>query len=236
MFGYKRFRFFLNGVMTLYLVTFLAGGALIGVHYFIQFDFHLASNVAIRSIQGFGDPISWLFVLLGFPLAWHFSKTTIGNIEITKIQYDQIVDVSIKIDDVFMKFKGLIDSGNGLYDPISKMPVMFVSLKKMVDIPEAISILANEAESIISGEERLPSEWEFKLRIIPYKVVGQDHQLIIAVKPDEIIIDNGKEALQVEKGLVSFTFQQLSSDDAFECIVHPKMLTGMKGKTSTKVS
>lgn len=235
-FGYKRLRFFLNGVMTLYLVTFLTGGALIGVHYFIQFDFQLASNVALRSIQGFGDPISWLFVLLGFPLAWHFSKTTIGNIEITKIQYDQIVDVSIKIDDVLMNFKGLIDSGNGLYDPISKMPVMFVSLKKMTDIPEAISILANEAESIISGEERLPSEWEFKLRIIPYKVVGQEHQLIIAVKPDEIMIDNGKEALQVEKGLVSFTFQQLSSDDAFECIVHPKMLTGMKGKTSTKVS
>ena len=28
----------------------------------------------------------------------------------------------------------------------------------------------------------------------------------------------------VEKGLVSLTTQQLSSDDSFQCIVHPKMV------------
>ena len=28
----------------------------------------------------------------------------------------------------------------------------------------------------------------------------------------------------VEKGLVSLTIQQLSSDDSFQCIVHPKMV------------
>lgn len=74
------------------------------------------------------------------------------------------------------------------------------------------------------------------MRIIPYKVVGREHQLIIAVKPDEILIECEEEILLVEKGLVSFTIQELSSDGAFQCIVHPKMLTGSKSKGTTKVS
>jgi stage II sporulation protein GA (sporulation sigma-E factor processing peptidase) len=234
-FGYKRLRYFLNGVVTLYLVTFLSGGALMGAHYFIQFDFNLASNVAVRSIQGFGDPISWLFVLIGFPLAWHFSKTTMEKIEVTKIQYEQLVNVTVKIAENTMSFRGLIDSGNQLYDPISKMPVMFVSIKHMTNLPEVITRLASDTESIISGDIVLSPEMEHIMRIIPYKVVGQEHQLIIAVKPDEIIIESREDRLLVEKGLVSFTVQELSSDGAFQCIVHPKMLTGLKGKT-TKVS
>lgn len=234
-FGYKRFSYFIKGVMTLYLVTFLTGGALIGTHYFIQFDFHLASNVALKSIQGFGDPISWLFVMIGFPLAWHFSKNTVGQIEMTKIQYDQIVDVSIQIEGYHFKVKGLIDSGNQLYDPISKWPVMFVSVIAIQDLPEALTLIASHSEKIIHGERELEPNLERKMRIIPYKVVGGDHQLILALKPDEIEIEIKGEKQVVEKGLVSFTNQQLSSDDAFQCIVHPKMLTGIK-KEGSKVS
>lgn len=137
-FGYKRFRYFLSGVFTLYLVTFLAGGALIGVHYFIQFDLDLASNVALGSIKGFGDPISWLFVLIGFPIAWHFSRMNFERMEVTKIQYEKMVDVTVTLGSTIMKVKGLIDNGNQLYDPISKMPVMFVSLRNFKDVPEEI--------------------------------------------------------------------------------------------------
>lgn len=226
-FGYKRVKYFLSGLMTLYLVTFVTGGALIGTHNLIQFDITLASNVAIRSVQGFGDPISWLFVFIGFPLAWHFSKTAIGKIEVAKIQYDQIVEVEIEVEGFAMRCRGLIDSGNQLYDPISKMPVMFVSIKQMGDVPDVMIQIANNSEAIMLGEESLTPEWENKMRIIPYKVVGREHQLILAFKPDKIAINKNREVLLVEKGLVSFTLQELSSDGAFQCIVHPKMVTGL---------
>ncbi|MFE8703619.1 sigma-E processing peptidase SpoIIGA [Cytobacillus sp. FJAT-54145] len=237
-FGYKRFRYFFSGLMTFYLITFLVGGALIGAHYFVQFDYDLSTSVLISSVKGFGDPISWLFVLIGFPIAWHFSKTNIEKIEMTKIQYDQIINVQIKINNNLFKFKGLIDSGNQLYDPISKLPVMFVSIKSQMDIyPETLIKLAEDPESIILGNDTVPLEWENKMRIIPYKVVGQEHQLVIAIKPDQIEIEKEGEVLLVDKGLVSFTMQQLSSDDAFQCIVHPKMLTGTKKvKATVKVS
>lgn len=237
-FGYKRWRFFIKGLLTLYFTTFLLGGALIGIHYFIQFNPEMSTGVLVSSVQGFGDPISWMFVVIGFPIAWHFSKKNVESMEMTKIQYDQIVHVMIKINQEVFSFRGLIDSGNQLYDPISKMPVMFVSIQKQLDkVPEPIRKIATESEAVIMGNSVIPPEWQNRVRVVPCSVVGQENQLILAVKPDYIQIQTGETHYLFENGLVSFTMQPLSADDAFECIVHPKMLTGpSQKKHSEKVS
>jgi stage II sporulation protein GA (sporulation sigma-E factor processing peptidase) len=226
-FGYKRLRYFLNGLMTLYLTTFLIGGGLIGVHYFIQFDFDLSSSVTLASVRGFGDPISWLFVLIGFPITWHLSKRHYDSIEVVKLQYDQLVNVKITLWGRELIVRGLIDSGNQLYDPISKLPVMFVSLKKADErVPKMILEIAEKPEEVIFGNKEVPQKLEKIMRIIPYRVVGQEHQLIIGLKPENIEIEKNGYYWKTKSGLVSFTMQQLSADDSFQCIVHPKMLTG----------
>lgn len=228
-FGYKRLSFFIKALMTLYITTFLIGGALIGVHYFIQYDSELTISVFNSMTKGFGDPVSWLFVLIGFPIAWHFSKKNLETMEMTKIQYDQIVTVRIKLDQRTFRFKGLVDSGNQLYDPLTKLPVMFVSIiNQLNDIPEQIKKIAENPDPMQLVGSELPDDWQSRLRIVPYRVVGQEHQLIAAVKPDLILIEHNGDQYLCEKGLVSFTVQQLSADGAFECIVHPKMLTGPK--------
>lgn len=237
-FGYKRLTFFLKALMTLYVSTFLIGGALMGAHYFIQYDPMLTTKVLMSSVKGFGDPISWLFVLLGFPVAWHFARKNVESMEMTKIQFEQIVCVRLNIEGESMTFKGLVDSGNQLYDPLSKLPVMFVSIKNQLEaIPESIRKLAEDPEPLIMGSQEFPNEWQNRLRIVPCRVVGKENQLIVAVKPDFILIEHNGAQYLCEKGLVSFTLQQLSADDAFQCIVHPKMLTGPKQQGgSVKVS
>ncbi|MGG3466586.1 sigma-E processing peptidase SpoIIGA [Neobacillus pocheonensis] len=228
-FGYKRLSYFIKALMTLYLATFLIGGALLGTHYFIQYDVELTTKVLMSSIKGFGDPVSWLFVLIGFPIAWHFSKKNVEDMEMTKIQFEQIVNVSLIIEGETFIFRGLIDSGNQLYDPLSKLPVMFVSIKNQLDgIPNPIRKIAESPDPLLISTDDVPVEWQNRLRIVPCKVVGQEHQLIVAIKPDKILIEQNGDEYLCEKGLVSFTTQQLSGDDAFECIVHPKMLTGPK--------
>lgn len=237
-FGFKRLRYFVKALMTFYFATFLVGGSLIGIHYFINFDFKLSSSVMMASIKGFGDPISWLFVVIGFPLAWHFSKRNVEGIEMTKIQYDSLILVRVVINETEYCFKGLIDSGNQLYDPISKMPVMFISIKDRLDeFPPEISKMAGNPEDIIMGSESIGVDWEHKMRVIPCKVVGQEHQLIIGFKPDRILFEKENEIIEAERGLISFSMQQLSSDGSFQCIVHPKMLTGRNTmKPDAKVS
>jgi stage II sporulation protein GA (sporulation sigma-E factor processing peptidase) len=237
-FGYKRLSFFIKAVFFLYLSTFLSGGTLIGVHYFIKFDSRLTEEVLLGSVQGFGDPISWLFVMLGFPIVWYLSRKGVASLEITKIQFDQLVNVDLFIQDLVHSFKGLVDSGNQLYDPITKAPVMIISIQNVKEqLPiELLQMIVNPDEYIF-GTKEIPAKWENKIKMIPCKVVGQDHQIVIAFKPDQLEIRTEEETIKVTKALISFTMQQLSSDDAFQCIVHPKMLTAMKqGNNSSKVS
>ncbi|MBP3038722.1 sigma-E processing peptidase SpoIIGA [Bacillaceae bacterium Marseille-Q3522] len=227
-FGFKRLRSFIKTLMLFYFITFLIGGTLIGVHYFITFDFPLSSSVMLASTKGFGDPVSWLFVLFGFPIAWYFSKQNAESIEMTKIQYDQIIEIELGLNGREYFFTGLIDSGNHACDPISKAPVMFISMKnREMEMPLFLQKIAADPSSIIEKQECLEPEWENRMRVIPYKVVGQDHQIVCAFKPDYLYLGKGENKVHVQKGLISFTLQQLSSDDSFQCIVHPKMMTNI---------
>ena len=191
-FGYKRFKYFFSNLMVFYLITFLVGGSIIGIHYFLQFDMHLSSSVFLANVKGFGDPISWLFIVIGFPLAWHFTKKNFDRIETVKIQSHQLMNLEIMIGENTYSFKGLVDSGNQLFDPISKMPVMFVSVKNLIEeLPEDLKSITLNSEQLMMGSEEIAHEWEHRMRIIPYKVMGQEHQLIIALKPDKIILYHG---------------------------------------------
>ncbi|MBD7936806.1 MULTISPECIES: sigma-E processing peptidase SpoIIGA [Cytobacillus] len=228
-FGFRRLTFFLKALSTFYAVTFLIGGSLIAVHYFIQFDLDLTSTVMLASVNGFGDPISWLFVLLGFPIAWHFSKKNYDSIEMTKINYESNVNVQIQLKGETYDFQGLIDSGNQLYDPLTRVPVMIVSIDQHKEsFPEAITTMAKDPNGAIEGRWEIPNDWMSVVRVIPAKVVGSDNQMILALKPEKITLIKDNEVIAVDKGLISFTMQKLSPENRFQCIVHPKMLTGAK--------
>ncbi|MFD0049223.1 sigma-E processing peptidase SpoIIGA [Actinomycetes bacterium NPDC127524] len=227
-FGFNRFNVMLKALMTLYLVTFLSGGILLGLHYFFQSHILAMHPERYQGINRFGDPMSWMFVVFGFPIAWQFSKRAIGNIEMTQIAYEQMAEVSIKIKDFHCSLKGFIDSGNQLYDPISRAPVMIVSLTDLESrLPADMLELFRNPQAFLEHQAPISYSWEDRIKIIPAKVVGKDHQLLIAVKPDEIKIFQGDKTFQYKNGLVSFAFQELSSDGSYQCIIHPKMLTGV---------
>lgn len=225
-FGYKRFKYFVQGLLTFYFATFMIGGGMIGVHYFLEFDVTLFDGVMLTNSTEYGNPISWTFVLIGFPVVWYFSKSRINNIETKKIFYDQIVDVTIEIEEVKIQAKGLIDSGNQLLDPITKSPVMILDTTKFEGLfPKSIIEQSKNIDLLTSDNDQdNPSRWQNRLRIIPYKVVGQEHQFLLAIKPDRISILHQNEINEVKKALMALNHTTLSSMGEYDCIIHPKML------------
>lgn len=229
-FGFKRFRFFFQGLLTFYFVTFLVGGGMIGVHYFLQQEMTYLDGVLMTNSTGFGHPISWLFVLIGFPVLWLFARNSLEGIEAKKIHYDQIVKVQIKVDDIQFTLKGLIDSGNQLFDPITRSPVMIIDTLKVQEfLPKLLVHQATQDDVMKAMSEQPTNEshpWEHRVRLIPYRVVGSEHQFLLGFKPDEVWIETQNETFKVLKTIIGLNRTTLSSEDAYECIVHPKMLQG----------
>ncbi len=232
-YGYKRFRYFMQGLLTFYFTTFMIGGGMIGVHYFLEFDVQVFDGTVLTQSIGYGNPISWGFVLIGFPLLWYFSKNRIADIETKQVFYDQIVDVKLEIDDVTLQLKGLVDSGNQLFDPITKSPVMILDTTKYEALFPKTLIEQSKNIELLTNDPSESHKWESRVRLIPYRGVGQEHQFLLAVKPDQITIFQGNEENIVKKGLVAFNHTTLSTDGEYDCIIHPKMLISSSIKTAS---
>lgn len=222
-FGFKRFRSFLQAVAVFYLVTFMIGGGIVGVHYFLQTNMQVMDNVLIFQSTGLGDPVSWVFVFIAFPTIWWFSKRQMEQLETRKVHFDQLVKVEIKIDEIYLTLNGLIDSGNQLTDPITKVPVMILDVTRIKEaIPIDLVEISKNSDDVM--DLNFNETWSHRLRIIPYRGIGQDSKFLLAVKPDMVVIVDQEKRYRVPKVLIGLNHTQLSSEGEYECILHPEML------------
>lgn len=215
-FGFKNFRYFLQNLFMFYFVTFMVGGGLFALHYFWQSDLEIIDGVILAKTTGFGHPFSWIFVIIGIPLMIYFSKQQFKQVKIRKIDYEQIVTVEVELNGIVMKAKGLIDSGNQLFDPITKAPVMILEKKIVEQVFPNLTFDIDQLHKI----DQLAN----KLRIVPYRVVGKNQDFLIAFKPDQVTIYDHSKKYTIKKVLVGIESMNLSKDGDYQSIVHPKML------------
>lgn len=84
--------------------------------------------------------------------------------------------VKIQLAEEELELAGLIDSGNQLYDPLTKTPVMIMHVSSLEHcLPSWLT------EQIYSKTEipQIPendSGWATKLRLIPFRAVGVESQ------------------------------------------------------------
>lgn len=225
-FGFKRFSYFTQNLFTFYFISFVCGGGLIALHYFFNTEMVIVNGIVTTKSTGFGTPVSWILVVIGFPLVWYFSKYRLEQIKARKIKYDQIVLVTISINERQIHLRGLIDSGNQLHDPLTKKPVMIIDMNELKnEFPKDLERIAKQPDMIGDPNFAIEKKWEARLSIIPYRGVGQLNQFIIGLRPDKVIITTEKgEKLECSNVIIGLNFTNLSADGDFQCILHPQML------------
>lgn len=100
--------------------------------------------------------------------------------------------------------KGLIDSGNGLIEPISGLPVCLV-----------------EERAITQYKKYLQEE---KFRIIPYHSVGNANGLLKAYFIEKMEIEQQGEKVIVKNALLAITNDVISKNERYQMILHPKIV------------
>ena len=166
--------------MIFYLTSFTFGGVAFALLYFVRpqdilfQDGVLIGTYPIKMILA-GGIVGFLIITIAFK-----------NIKGRMSKNDMYCNVKIYLKEKYVDITAIIDTGNFLREPITKMPVIVVEKEKLKDIfPN--NILDN-IDSIINGDNIHLGEFSAKIRAIPFKSLGKENGLLLGIKVDNVKI------------------------------------------------
>lgn len=106
----------------------------------------------------------------------------------------ELVPVRLRIFDREVSFTALLDTGNTLSDPVSGKQVMVAEVGSLSGLfPRENTPTAEELNAPENALERLNTGvWKGRFRLLPYRAVGVECGLLLAVRVDCLLVD-GKE-------------------------------------------
>ncbi|MGM8211831.1 sigma-E processing peptidase SpoIIGA [Virgibacillus sp. W0430] len=207
-----------------YFISFSIGGGLFGIHFLLQDTFQRSGNGFLTFHGGYGDPVSWFLVIIGFPFVWLFTKNRMDKHAVEKIRYDQLYPVTIQMKGNSYTTTGYIDSGNQLVDPLTKKPVIVCDKSFLLHwfTEQEWKLLELAFQSF--DFSHVPGKWENDLHFVPYQGVDGSSQFLLALKPDKLIIEYGEKAITTKHCLIGIQFAQLTHDDSYHCLLQPQII------------
>lgn len=196
-------------LLIFYLTSFVFGGCAFALLYFIKpKDILIKNGVYVGT---YPLKIALLGGIIGFivtHIAFKIVKTKLKK-------KDMIYTATIKIGEKETTLTAMLDTGNLLRDPISKIPVVVVEREKLYNILPAE--LLNNVENLVGGEQTKnieeieEKEYLTKLRIIPFSSIGRKNGLLIGIKADTITIQ--KEEIETRKNVIIGIFPEKLSNN-----------------------
>ncbi len=127
-----------------------------------------------------------------------------------------ICQIHIRHMEKEIRFQAIVDSGNHLKDPLTNRRVVVVEYSRIREVMsrEVVDILDRALpQEFPMCIDKLPSNYKF--RLLPYKTVACELDMLLAFKPDKVIIDGAHE-----KGvLVAICSNRISDGGVYNAIV-----------------
>ncbi|WP_248926596.1 sigma-E processing peptidase SpoIIGA [Paenibacillus hamazuiensis] len=232
-FGFPSLQHFLRNLGMFYAINFAVAGAILGINYFLESSSEVLDGIVIGQTGVDHHTISFTFTavaVLLLPGLWIFRnvfKSAKKREEVTAF----MAEVRIEIGQAETSCTGLIDTGNQLYDPLTRTPVMIMEASQWKEyIPESWMNRIREAEvdQIISGIGSEDSQdtfvWQDRLRLVPYRGINKATQFMLAIKPDRVVITHNEKQIESPKVLIGLDGGKLSSDNSYQAIIHPMLM------------
>jgi stage II sporulation protein GA (sporulation sigma-E factor processing peptidase) len=246
-FGYKTFSRFAGTLAAFYVVNAAAAGTIMGIHYMLQSSHDVWSGILFSQTGGVQYTLGvslWMIVGAGAAGIFAFRKVHAGAKRKEK-KAEFLARVEVRIDDAVYGCTGLIDTGNHLYDPLTRTPVMVMEASLWKDtFPEAwlqaiqaheadriLTLLSEEDEIVAAGQLRDQGgnavnsfPWRERIRLVPYRGINGTTRFMLALKPDMVTIRQGEQQTDVVKVLIGIDAGTLSTDGAYRAIIHPALV------------
>lgn len=164
-FGSRTLKQFFKQLIIFYLTSFTFGGVAFAFLYFISPENILMQNGVLIGTY----PIKIILIagIVGFIIITTAFKSIKGKFT----KKDMYCNIKVNLNSKYTYINAIIDTGNFLKEPITKIPVIVVEKDTLINIvPEYI---LNNLDKIINGEDFYLGDYASKVRVIPFTSLRQ---------------------------------------------------------------
>lgn len=181
----KKIKLLFKYIIIFYLTSFVFGGCAFFLLYYIKPQEILYRNGFLTGT--YPIKIAFLGAIVGLSIlsiAFKLIKNRLSK-------NDMFCDVTINYMEKYTTVRAMIDTGNLLKDPISKMPVIVVEKEKLKEVIE--SDILDRLENVIYGidedlNKNIGEDNISRFRLIPFSSLGKQNGMLIGFKADEVTI------------------------------------------------
>ncbi|QHT63858.1 sigma-E processing peptidase SpoIIGA [Paenibacillus lycopersici] len=230
-FGFGSVQHFIRLAGAFYGVNFAAAGALLGFHYLFMNSSSQLWRTVIYDADGrpvFMLSTTMVFLFSLIVVGYYIYRSVISERRERDLVTTHLAEVKVRIGDREHGCTGLIDTGNQLYEPLTRTPVMVMEASVWQDVLPASwirHIREAKVDQLLAGlTDEEPFVWRDRLRLVPYRGVNRGAQFMLAIKPDLVIVDREGKLYQSRKVLIGLDAGKLVADGTYRAIIHPSLL------------
>jgi len=215
-------RHFLRLMLAAYGITFAVGG--LGMALFYLTDLPYAIYYIAADLGGFRRAVSWQLVLIGMVVSYGLIKLTMRLIEHHTIKRQMLMNVMVTMNEKYIYFDALVDTGHSLREPLSQSPVIVAEFKQVQEfLPQGLKSLfenrqENNLASVLDSQE---GQFYHRIRMIPFSSVGKTSGMLIGFRPDLVMVGTETSRQDVVIGIYN---DSLTPDGRYQGLVGPELL------------
>lgn len=201
-------RKFLHIIGLFYLLSFLLAGFNWGID--VVSELYLSWEISF----GWRFWIHEALIFLLGELGW-------GVVHRKAWEYLCLYPILIQWDEQELSLNALLDTGNRLHDPLTRVPVVIVELEKIkdrlpVEVKDLVETMRNGGWE---GDWKLPREWEERVRLLPFQSLGKEHGMLVGFRPDMVRVWQKKQEIVSRNVVIGLYDRPLSPEGAFDALI-----------------
>ncbi|CUH92371.1 sigma-E processing peptidase SpoIIGA [Herbinix luporum] len=206
------------------MITYFVGGLMNSIYYYTNIRLiliHLGNGNIFSNI-------SVVYIIASISAITVFSLIIIWFLRLYHLHKPLIYDVELVLKDRKVKTKGLMDTGNCLYDPIGRKPVMVIENNLIEELltPDIKHDMELAKDYLEGKTDEIPLEHYdkvFNFSFIPYRSVGKTGMLL-GIRLDKVMIYTEKESICNEKVTAAICDNPLTDKKDYQVILHKELL------------
>ena len=220
----KTLKNLIKDMVIFYLVSFVFGGCVFALMYFLQ------PQMAQMRNGVFVGAYPLKVVLIGGLVAFIILQISFKLIKTKLSKKDMIYEIEVFINEKSTKIKALLDTGNLLKDPITGFPVIVIECKSLKTVlPE---IILNNIDKILGGDideltkDDLFNQTISRFRMIPFSSLGKQNGLLLGIKADSVNIILDEKIENVNNAIIGIYDKSFTKNGTYTAIIGLDMLEG----------